>query len=99
VYSAHGQQGCSRGTLLNEMIVEKTHSDEPLLDSCVCQANTGIDSDDIRTAAVRSNGQIAHVPGDLSTTGSQWINLLSRAYVQIIGETARVCLDRARSKA
>ena len=70
-----------------------------MLDGCVSQAKARIDSHNIRTAVVWPDGQITHIVGDLGTTGSQRIDSVTGAYVQIVGEPATISVDRSRSEA
>jgi hypothetical protein len=77
------------------VVVEQTHRHEPLLQGGVCEPNAGIESDDVRTTPVRSNGQITHIPGDFSAAGVQRIVSLALADGKVIGETSRVSFDRA----
>jgi hypothetical protein len=79
----------------DEVVVEQTHSHEPLLQGGVCEPNAGIESDDVRTAAVWSNRQITHIPGDLSTTCVQRIVSLALGDGKVISETSCVRLNGA----
>src|SRR5439155_20221658 len=82
-------------TFFNEMVIEQAHSDEALQNGGVGEPDAGIDSDNVRTAAIGSDCEIADVPCDLGATSREWIRTLALADQEVIGEAAGVRLDRA----
>jgi hypothetical protein len=58
-------------TFFDEMVIEQAHGDEALLKSGIGEPDAGIDSDNVRTAAIGSDRQIADVPSDLGATSCE----------------------------
>ncbi len=83
-------------SLMDEMVIEEPHCNEPLLNSGVRQPRARVDGHDVAAARMWSGTQVAHVTCDVRSGGGHQVHICSRANRHVIRQATPVGVDGPR---